>query len=174
MPLIQFANFPFVNDRLQKAVGKLALTWNQATYIVYAMFVGFSGMPAPLAAKAFYSLKADSAQRDMTRAMAEHILLQAGTESDRALLNRIIKCFDSVQKFAAVRNGAIHGTVVFDKFGIIAIDPRNPARENQRKHDLFKDPEAVQSELNALISELADVANASAVHLAWADTLLKS
>lgn len=173
MALMHIQCGPLIELPLIKEIGQLALTWNLATHGVYILFVGFSGMPAPLAAKAYFSLKADSAQRDMTQAMATHILSGSSDQEDIDLLARIKRVFKLLRKFSAVRNGAIHGILLSDRFGNVAADPYNRPSETQRKHELFNDPATAQSELERIIEELADVVNDCASHFSWPDTLLR-
>ncbi len=65
--------FPFSGANSYMAactlLGSITIVWNDAHEQVFKLFWYFSGMPKPQAEAVFFSLRADSSQRDITKAV---------------------------------------------------------------------------------------------------------
>lgn len=84
-------------------IGMVTVAWNGAQENVFRLFHLLSGMPKPMAEAVFFSLKADSAQRDITRAVCEHT-----TELNEKYRQNAIDLIVKLDKLAGQRNAAVH------------------------------------------------------------------
>jgi hypothetical protein len=86
-----------------ETIGTVAATWNSAQESLFFAFVALMRMQKPEAEAIFFTLKADSAQRDITDALAKVVLAE---NSD--LLKRVSSSIKSMNLLAGERNAAIH------------------------------------------------------------------
>lgn len=84
-------------------VGTVACAWNGAQESLYLMFVALMGMRKAEAEAIFFALKADSAQRNVTRDLA-NVVLAANT----ALLKRTKDVINALGDLGGERNAAVH------------------------------------------------------------------
>jgi hypothetical protein len=89
--------------RALRAIGRVAAGWVDVNYLIYLLFVDFSGMPSEQAKDVFFALKADYAQRDITLAAGQAALAKHPDlwESFRRLIKEI-------GGLAGERNAAVH------------------------------------------------------------------
>ncbi len=84
-------------------IGTVATTWNGAQESLFFVFVALMGMRKPDAEAIFFTLKADSAQRDITGALAKVVLAE-----NTDLLKRVSDSIKAMDLLAGERNAAIH------------------------------------------------------------------
>jgi hypothetical protein len=84
-------------------IGTVASTWNGAQESLFFVFVALMGMRKSESEAIFFTLKADSAQRDITDALAKVVLAE---NSD--LLKRVSASIKAMNLLAGERNAAIH------------------------------------------------------------------
>jgi hypothetical protein len=84
-------------------IGMVAVSWNGAQESLYLLFVVLMGLKKPEAEAIFFTLKADSAQRDITRELAKVILA-----SNADLSKRTTDAITAFDKLSGERNAAIH------------------------------------------------------------------
>jgi hypothetical protein len=85
-------------------VGKINAAWNDVQFFVYLIFIHLMNNDILRSEAIFFSLKSDSAQRDITLAVAKVSLAR---EPD--MLSKVVAHFGAVGKKAGRRNDAIHG-----------------------------------------------------------------
>jgi hypothetical protein len=64
-------------------IGRVSMAWNSIQYVIFLLFTKLSGLPADKAEAVFFTLKADTAQRDITAKVGAVAL-----ESQPALLTQ--------------------------------------------------------------------------------------
>jgi hypothetical protein len=90
-------------DEHANVIGMVAVCWNGAQEFLYLMFVVLMGMRRAEAEAIFFTLKADTAQRDITRALAKVALAH-----NADLLRRTTDAITTFDNLAGERNAAIH------------------------------------------------------------------
>lgn len=86
-------------------IGRVTLEWNHVCDMVFHTFWQLSGMELEQARAVFYALKADSAQRDITSAIARVRL-----KDDPKLCMRFLDVLRKIGQISGERNAAIHTT----------------------------------------------------------------
>ena len=84
-------------------LGRVAIAWGDCHSAVYAIFLLLSGLPSDCADAIFFTLKADTAQRDITRALAI-----ARLREHPKLEKRVADFIKGLNTLAGERNAAIH------------------------------------------------------------------
>jgi hypothetical protein len=84
-------------------LGRVTIAWNRLQYIFFLIFTALSGMPVGKAQAVYFTLKADTAQRDITAKVAAVAL-----KSRPVLLERFTKIMKAVNDLAGQRNAATH------------------------------------------------------------------
>ena len=135
------------------SIGRVALAWNQASYAVYLIFASAVGLEVKAAWAAFWALKSDAGQRDVTLALVQSRL------GDTNPLATSLK--SSARKLAAIsveRNLVVHtpwGITFLDTEGD---DPRkwsNPAPLPLVRHPRLQADFAAQcSDIEVRLDEL--------------------
>ena len=102
-------------DDLAAAIGNATIAWNSCQLGVFLIFWRLSGMPRSCAESVFSTVKSDSAQRDITGALAS-TRLEAGSE----ILNELKEQLSFLNKSAKIRNAAVHTLWTEDSAGHVS------------------------------------------------------
>jgi hypothetical protein len=145
-------------------VGMVAVSWNGAQESLYLMFVVLMGLRKPEAEAIFFTLKADSAQRDITRELAKAVLAH-----NADLLKRTTEAINAFDRLAGERNAAIH-TMWHASIGEGTVRPSPHAK----RHGALRPDHRTQflqltHKLADLEGELFDLAREIQQHLASRD-----
>lgn len=92
-------------DKLHSLIGRIVVVTNSAHWCVFEMMGILLNTSREDTTPIYYSLKADAAQRDLTKAIATDVLADS-RESD--LLARVNSAIDELGKAAGIRNAFIH------------------------------------------------------------------
>jgi hypothetical protein len=92
-----------VYDKYALAVGRANIAWNDVQSEIFHLFRLMSRMDWLAADAVFFAIRTDSAQRDMTAALAKHALALRPND-----LADVLGTLNEVGKLAAERNAAIH------------------------------------------------------------------
>jgi hypothetical protein len=84
-------------------IGSIVIAYNEVQYLVFVLFVAFSGMPFEQARSVFFALKSDRSQRDITLAAGETALAD-----HPALWDRFKRSVNQINELAGERNAAVH------------------------------------------------------------------
>lgn len=124
-------------------VGRVCLAWNQAHYAVYHLFETLTG--ATSSWEIFWTVKADSAQRDITLAAANHLL-----QKQPDLLTPLKKTFSELGGLAGERNAIVHTpfATTFEK------TDGHPSTWSDMKMTPIKPNANLKPDLNAQVDEL--------------------
>jgi hypothetical protein len=154
-----------IKDQLALLIGRMNISWNDVQTVVFHLFQQMSGMTWSAADAIFFSIRSDSAQRDVTAALAKVALEDKPVE-----LERLITLLNTVGKRAAERNAAIHTAWIVDAG---ATDPRPYMRMNAPKA-LRPDVRKQFSELNENLGRdyLALIEVRKALFPSWPDKAL--
>ena len=153
---------------LEAKIGKVAMEWNAAHIVVFGLFVGFTGLPKEMAAEIFYALKADSAQRDITKAAALSAL-RSNNGSDE-LIEKVTKVFNDIGRLAGDRNKTVHAGFSVDADGYGRFDPYHPKTEYRQK--LLSRLQNDEEILLRITDDIVDLFNEAAEFLEWPEELL--
>jgi hypothetical protein len=96
----------FLNETVEERaalIGKVTIVWNICQSLVYSIFHRLTGMARPNSRAVFFSLKADTAQRDITLALA-----QSELSDQPQLLAKIVHVIHRLNQLSTERNAAIH------------------------------------------------------------------
>ena len=99
----EFNRSEAIYDELALVIGRANIAWNDVHTAIFGLFREMSGMPWAAADAVFFSLRNDSAQRDITAALAKVTLSKKPDERDK-----LLAILNGVGKKAAERNAAIH------------------------------------------------------------------
>jgi hypothetical protein len=152
---------PRVPERIQATVGDIALTWNAMHVAIFYIFAALTGLDKNLASAVFYTLKADSAQRDITKAAAM-VRLSENAPAEADLRQKIKDLLRDIGKFAGPRNGAVHAAIVWDGSGTARVNPFNPAPTDSPRRGLFHRLNLEAANLDRLAERAADIFNETA------------
>lgn len=61
-------------DSHAELIGRVVISWNEVQWIIYRLFVGFSGMPEQQAQDVFFALRSEGGQRDLALAAGKTAL----------------------------------------------------------------------------------------------------
>ncbi|HEX4739383.1 MAG TPA: hypothetical protein VH331_17685 [Allosphingosinicella sp.] len=156
---------PHVSRQFEAKVGEIAMTWNGMHVAIFCLFAAVTRLKRAQAAAIFYALKADSAQRDITRAAAVARLSTRKGAAAQQLSQRITSLFDDIGRYAGIRNGIVHGALVFDQFGYGAVDPFNPPSVTSPKHRLFGHLDREATRIDELAERTVAIFNETAEFL---------
>lgn len=92
-----------IYDKLALKIGRANMVWNDVHMEIFLLFKELSGMNFHNAEAVFFSIRTDSAQRDMTLALAKSALWNQPSQFDQ-----IKSTINLVGKLASERNAAIH------------------------------------------------------------------
>lgn len=84
-------------------IGHVTISWNTTQSLVFAIFGSLSRLSHDEAQAIFFALKADTAQRDITRDLGKVVLAK-----DAALHSEFSSVFADLQTLSGERNAAIH------------------------------------------------------------------
>ena len=133
----------FRDDRyheLARAIGELALVWNDLGMVLSDLFHALTRIPNGLAADAVWnSIRSDRTQRDIVFSLAKLEALGYELESD--LRADILWCLKEIEKLEDLRNYAIHSPVYQDHIGTIVAwyELGHPRAKNLANKDLLKE-----------------------------------
>jgi len=130
-------------------IGRVVIAWNEVQWMVYRLFVVFSGMSEDQAKDVFFSLRSDSTQRDLTLAAGKSALAKSPTLWNKF---RITMC--AIGTLASERNAAIHTMWGFNFYEALSGATKltfGPMGDTAR-HKALKDDFATQCD--ELIAEL--------------------
>jgi hypothetical protein len=82
---------------------RVTIKWNTVQMMVYLLFRQLCKLPSDQAQAIFFGLKADSAQRDITRDLAAVVLAP-----HKALADRTKTAISNLDRLAGERNAAVH------------------------------------------------------------------
>lgn len=92
-------------------IGRVVISWNEVQWIIYRLFVGFSGMPEQQAHDVFFALRSDASQRDLALAAGKTAL------ADYPFLwEQFRTSLCEVRRLAGERNAAIQTMWAFNFF----------------------------------------------------------
>jgi hypothetical protein len=94
-------------------IGRVAIAWTDLNHILIHLFQRFSGLPGDKAKAIYFTLKSDSAQRELLNGVAK-IALAPHPE----LWGRFKTCMDKIRSLAGERNAAMHTSWVVSFPGI--------------------------------------------------------
>lgn len=129
-------------------IGQATVSMNSTQMLIYHIFQEISGLDHAIAAAIFFSLKADSAQRDVAKAVAE-----AAFSSEVELKNRVIALIDRAGKLSGDRNAAVHSFWAKSKDGVTIV-PYLPSHRRLDKTDPAKTIAELLPKLDSLCSDL--------------------
>lgn len=84
-------------------IGRVTLAWTHVQYIMFLLFTEITRLPPDAAEGIFFSLKADSAQREITLAVADTLLGDTPSLRDRVKIT-----LREIGNLAGQRNAAAH------------------------------------------------------------------
>jgi hypothetical protein len=90
-------------DKHANVIGHVTISWNTAQSLVFVLFSSLSRLTYDEAQAIFFALKADTAQRDITRELGKVTLA-----ADEALASEFSAAFNDLQVLSGQRNAAIH------------------------------------------------------------------
>ncbi len=90
-------------EKHAKLIGHITISWNSAQSLVFVLFCILSRLTLEEAQAVFFSLKADTAQRDMTRELGRVVLA-----SNKELAKEFADAFAKLQDLSSLRNAATH------------------------------------------------------------------
>jgi len=91
------------HQELALLIGRVCMAWNELQYTIYGLFEVTSELEPNAAGAAFFSLKADTAQRDLVQA-----LFSAQFQGRPDLVKKLTKAMNEIGKMSGERNAAIH------------------------------------------------------------------
>ncbi|HRF08999.1 MAG TPA: hypothetical protein PL193_10205 [Xanthobacteraceae bacterium] len=94
-----------VYDEHAKLVGRVTMAWAEIHAVLYRIFWGVSGLEREMAEAIFFSLKSDSAQRDLViAALSERFK----AEEDKEVRKSATELIGQVNNYSNQRNAAAH------------------------------------------------------------------
>jgi hypothetical protein len=125
---------------LARAIGELALVWNDLGMVLSSLFHAVTRIPNAMASNAVWnSVRSDRAQRDMILSLVE---LQAlGYDLSANLRTEIVWCLREIGKLEDLRNNVIHSPVYEDHTGKVVAwhELGNPRAKGLANKDLLKE-----------------------------------
>ena len=125
---------------LARAIGELALVWNDLGMVLSGLFHAVTRIPNAMASDAIWnSLRSDRSQRDM---IASLVKLQAlGYDLPTNLRTEILWCLSEIGKLEDLRNNVIHSPVYEDHTGKVVawFELGNPRAKGLANKDLRKE-----------------------------------
>lgn len=92
------------SDKDAQLIGHVTMIWNMAQHAVFVLFQAVSELPSDAAQAVFFTIRQDSAQRDVTLALCEAVLIKDDADILAAIRNAITR----LNKLSGERNAAVH------------------------------------------------------------------
>lgn len=126
-------------------IGRVTMQWNDLQYSILQLLEVVLGAEPEIASTVFFSLKADSAQRELVQAV-----FATRFASDPKLVANLAKLMDSIGRTSGERNAAIHTAWSYRS----AENKMGPAMAWVAHKKLTDDPKGQFEDLCIRISEL--------------------
>jgi hypothetical protein len=155
-------------------IGQVVRLWAQAHQLVFILFVGFTKLPVKAAAATFYTLKADSLQRDITRNLGQAILSTIPDERKaRDAAEHLKTTFAALNNLAKERNAITHGDIAVTGNGELLYSFFHQLSKASPKPSVLLDIDSIITRLQVVERDMFNLVNALAEALLWPETLLE-
>lgn len=156
-----FSNFTTSSFREHtEGIGNIAIMWNACHAMLWHYFWALSGLQENVAKSIYFTLKSDTAQRNITHCLAREVL-----RDDPIFLHPIDNALVTMAKLSSERNAFMHAMWAVDaQSGNLT---PNPMVENHKRlniSDITTQMKRLESDLATLLNDLVELAGRMMKH----------
>jgi hypothetical protein len=133
-------------------IGRVAIAWNDLSYLLSVLFQMLSGMPELKAREVYFTPPSDTAQRNLLAAVAKVAL-----KPHPSILKELADCLDGITRLSGQRNAAIHTSWVISIPGNEFVPSPAVPTHKALKQDFVTQFEALKTDLNNKWFELFEI-----------------